>query len=360
MNQPNFWHESQEDNYIQLIEYDGNYIKRAPKDILQSLKVAKTCVKLNPKTLRYFDKNIRDNDELFDQCFQNKKRFLKSFKYFSPRLRNNKKIILEIIAENLMIYRVINEEMRSDKEIIWKMFQNPELLYAYPNYKKIPNVIRKDKKFLMKLMSTTNYVPHLLPYEFWCDKEVMMETLKYFGSHMKTLPEKLKNDIDLATIVITYAPWEYSVIGDVLKNDYLVVLSMLKKQPEIYPYISEEFKNEETTDIYINAPLLYTSIKGVPYKFISKFIFKQLETFENSTEKKTLKYKLANGINDYLTTKFYLYDQLYFENSWRDEIYPLDKVNQADSYDIMFLLKIHGMHSFDKLETIKDINFSFA
>ena len=392
--QPNFWHKSEEDNWIQLLNCDGNYIKRAPEEIRNSLKVAKYLLQYHPKTLKYFNENIKDSDELFNQSLkENEKNFLKSFKYFSPRLKNNKKIILKFINQNSLIYRVIDRKMRSDKEIILKMFKNISLCYKSQEYIPI-EVFENDIEFLIECLKTKRLNHPRMDDLIKKDRKTIIEAVKNYHYFFPLLDEKEKNDFEIVSHAIQASYANYLSVGNDIKNDYELTLKLLKVEPNIYCNINEEFQNETTTlmvfntiendsvefrywiylkeDLLINENLLIDVVNLNPLnleyftdftnKSYSKGIVKHLDWFmktSNNFGNIMRKYqKEYQYVIWFLSRKIYLFQNLYLNS---DDVIPLEKIEPADSFVKKFMLKASRFYSFEsRIRELSNLNVLFV
>jgi hypothetical protein len=179
---------------------------------------------------------------------------------------------LKSIKKNCMMLRYASLELRNDYELVISTthkYNYYPLQYIGDELKKNPHIHELLTNFLLK---TPDIDYKCLSLELKEDKNITLKAVSLQGYLFeRNIPEKLRDDPDIALKAIKYYPQMIQYASERLKNNYEFILDGVKINAEILCYLSDEFKN--------NRKIVLEAVKqnGMIIKIISEELKKDLE-----------------------------------------------------------------------------------
>lgn len=328
--------------YFSTVETDAKEYKYIPKECLDDKYFVFACLEKNPDIYIIAD-NVHSN-EMFEYLKKNNKNSF--LKYASKEKIADKNFCLAAINESSYNYPFLPKEMKEDRALINKIFEN--LYISEDIAKSIPSSVIKDREFMKSLFNKNVNIFVSLKKYFKKDREIMkMIVLK--KSHMfKYADNELKLDKDwVNSILEERKSWgeQYSFNWDKIRNfdfssiftnltqdyflDSVFINKNLKEIIESYKYLNKEIRGTEVLlkNLY-NADDLPIEVKNIA---ISKNFIKSIPIEE-------LKEKMLNVAegNSYLQEKEEIEDS-FKKISIALNYYFLNKNMQKNSSEITVL-----------------------
>ena len=220
----------------------------------------KDIVQLKEDLLNNVFHKLRNNNELQNDklimhyaCKQN----IKSLKYASNILQNDKEFILNIIKECNNAYKLILFNFKLDKDIIisavkrdtctfeyiMNIIKNNEELYSN-NYfcknitelavTKNPmaleyafDIFKNNKNIVLKAIKKNSYVLKFASETLRNDQEVVLSAVYKHGNTLEFASETLRNDKEIVLVAVKHNRYAFTFASDILKYDKDIIYAKL-------------------------------------------------------------------------------------------------------------------------------------
>ena len=294
-----------------------------------------------------FPKELSDDYDFILHCIEIDNG--ESFKLASNRLKNNKNFVLDALEFVNTKYEDLNSNLQKDMDIIKKAQANDFKLFGkkiindkdkiyeifensnnkeFKSYKLIPNRIRSDVNFFLKLLTIKNQSSQQLVCSGRCllwatnkvinNKKIINTALKREPSSLKYLGKKTKEDKKILDYVLKKAGFLPDEIEKKLLKKKSFVLKKIKYDTgHVYEELDNKFKNDKDIAFAAvkinpnkNYQLLPIKFKD-DLKFMTKLInslkmddfqifediYEDLKKFENNRNYKKILIKIKNLIS---------------------------------------------------------------
>jgi len=176
---------------------------------------------------------------------------LKSFKYASSRLKNDKKTLLEL-SNKPFVLEYASNILKDDKEVVLAHTINSHLLrhHRYYDLNNFPfnfasDNLKDDKEFVIELKE----IPHVFEY----------------------VSDRLKKDEEIIREFVMVNPHNFYFISPILKNNKDFVLGF-SNYPDVFEYVSNSLRDDETVAIEFIKSKLITNERDIikQFNYLSK------------------------------------------------------------------------------------------
>lgn len=109
------------DELLKLVEDSHHYLEMSSPVLLDTASIAETVVSQRGDSLKYFSKNIRDNEDIVKKAIEQDPLALC---YASKRIICDEKISLPLIKKNSNVFKLIPQEVRENLNYIEALIQS--------------------------------------------------------------------------------------------------------------------------------------------------------------------------------------------------------------------------------------------
>jgi hypothetical protein len=237
---------------IELVKQDASALQKLESPFRNDVDVILAAINNDRNSFKYASKEAQDNKELV-LAIINGYYYPELLQYLSNRLRNDKELVLLLVAKNASQLEFASDGLKNDKDIFYTA-ANENGYYAL---KFGAEHFRTDKMLVLKAVNTY----HAHAFEF--------------------ASEDLKDDIEVAMKAVSINGHNLKHASDRLKNNFEVVSTAINHTGVAYKYASRELqKNQDLVFLAINNENTY--YEDVPK--LLEFIFKNTNEFINDRE----------------------------------------------------------------------------
>lgn len=256
---------------LNAIKFGYRILENIPLKFLEDKEFVLKTIEYCPLMISVA-KNFQDDEEVINTMLEKIKYDTSYFKYISPRLRDNKDIVLKFInkvsCNNIIEH--ISDRLKLDKDIVIKLIKNKNNVMRYlsnelkdnkelaelaienniDNFQFLSERLRGDKDLALKCLSKwkSYFIYTYLNNKLKNDPvfvNLFIEHAPSYNYHSITLidklPLKFKEDKEILMRIITKRPYEIKLIN--YDRDFLI--EVLKKETDIIQHIKEEYKNDK-------------------------------------------------------------------------------------------------------------------
>lgn len=203
------------------------------------------------KRKRFRSPNIKEN-RTTNKCWENVN-FLKkisgefdypALKHASDSMRDNRKLVLELVKIFGMNLQYASERLRDDEIIVLAAVKRTGCAIQYASER-----LKEDKNFLLDAIG--------------------------YGCNLKFFPEEIRGDIHLAHIAIKRCAFNLKYVSSELQDTKDIVLTAIKRIYYTIKYASERLKLDKDIArfILLKSPKCY--ISEMPLSYVNRQIFLQ-------------------------------------------------------------------------------------
>lgn len=204
------------DVVLTAIKY-GGLLQHASEELRNDRDVVMLAIKYNSADVMvYMSANLRDDKDIIFALMDSFYYMSALLQYASPRLRNDKSVVMTSVITNPKNFRDASDMMRADKDIVIRVL-------SWRGMSELPFV-------------------HSDAYS---DKEIVLEIVRRQPTALKKASAELRNDRD---IVMTAVMLDASVIcyaSDILLNDKDFVSNVVKLDGSMIRYASDNLRNDK-------------------------------------------------------------------------------------------------------------------
>ena len=139
---------------------------------------------------------MMDDNEFVSKILKKNGRYLK---FASERLRGDKKIVLEAVAQSVDSLEFASDKLKGDKEFAEKALEKETRGLCY-----LSEELRSDRKFVETYISRRSQAVHCLSAKLLDDKAVMEVALKNNPEYYRYASQRVQNDPDILPIIRKY------------------------------------------------------------------------------------------------------------------------------------------------------------
>ena len=166
-------------------------------------------------------------------------------------LRNDKKIILEVVKLNGQALYYVSEELKNDKEIVLEAVKQNEKTFIHASKK-----LKNDREIVLEAVKRNGYMLSHASDQLKNNKEIVMEAIKQNGCALNDASQELKNNKEIVIKAIQQNGHAICCASDKLKNDKEIVLEAVKQNGSSLIHASNELKNDK--EIVLEAVKQYS------------------------------------------------------------------------------------------------------
>lgn len=261
---------SDRDIVFEAIKHDGNSLRFAADNLISDYEIVKAAVE-NNCWLKYVAKDLRGNREIVLAAVTKSKGsiahadpilyddyeiVLKSIlpmdyieydpeldflKFASPKLKRNKKFILDAVSIHPLVGRTIDPMWKSDPDVVLAVMK--QHLYALDYINKNHWKWDVNRHVIGALKQNIHILDCAETNELKCNKKFILEALAVDDDVLRYASEDLRSDPEIihAAIKENRAPLKYAT--DKLLSNYTFMIGIIKQYYDGVEYIGENLRS---------------------------------------------------------------------------------------------------------------------
>jgi hypothetical protein len=222
----------------EIVRLDGLYIQYAADQLKRDRTLALLAATNNGMALKFFAPELIDDKEIVTACIAQSG---DSFTYASNRLKEDFELIL-IACDNGASCSFLKGSLKTKENYI--KFYKGGILWQWPDE------ILADREVITNAIKI--YGPSILyaPFEFRNDIELVKIAIENYSDVIDFLNDKrmkgfgYENNLELMRSLMKKRGKEYLKLPANLKEDKFIVINAFTQNHEVFPYLSDTFKND--------------------------------------------------------------------------------------------------------------------
>ena len=202
-------------------------------------------VKINGCILEYVSKKFRCNREIVFEAVKNDSYALQ---FASKKLKGNREIVLIAIEKKVCVFKYVSNKLKSDKEIVLKVVKKEGMYLTYASKK-----LQDDEDVVLNAVKNDGNALEIASDRLKKNKKIVLKAIKQDKNYLLYLiNNELNDDQKFISNAVKYNYKNFVDASDRLKKNKKFILYLLKINPRIIQYISEELQIEILLEIDIN------------------------------------------------------------------------------------------------------------
>ena len=224
------------------------------------------------------DSSLKNDDQIIKTSLFSKYGKYKSLQYIPKEYKINKNFFLYVCNLEGTNIRYASNELKNDIELV-----NIALNNNIHSFQFISQELKNNQKIIENCINILDIKEKQVPILEYItsdnikdNKDIILKLMKYNGSELQYVSDRLRNDIDVVSAAIIndpYFAYFHGNINESLYYDRRIILLTLN-QPFHYSDIEdyEEFLNNSSNNILDDDEIVLAAIKksGRNYKYISE------------------------------------------------------------------------------------------
>ena len=224
--------------FLEIVQLDGLYIQYAADQLKEDRALALLASTNNGMALKFFAPELIDDKEIVAACIAQSG---DSFTYASNRLKEDLELIL-IACENGADCSFLEGSLKSKENYL--KFYKGGILWQWPHE------ILADREVITNAIKIDGISILYAPFEFRNDIELVKMAIENYSNVIEFLDDKrmkgfgYENNLELMRSLMKKRGKEYLKLPANLKEDKTIVINAITQNHEVFPYLSDTFKND--------------------------------------------------------------------------------------------------------------------
>lgn len=258
--------------------YPINFNMRLNNHLIKDKSYALMMVNHCGVLYNLIDSSLKNDDQIIKTALLSKYGKYKSLQYIPEEYKINKKFFSYVCNLEGTNIRYASNELKNDMELV-----NIALNDNIYSFQFISQELKNNEKIIEKCINIIDikkkHVP-ILEYvtsdNIKDNKDIILKLMKYNGSELQYVSDRLRNDIDVVSTAIINSPFGAYFYGNINESLYYdkKILLLTLNQPFHYSDIEdyEEFLNDSSNNILDDDEIVLAAINksGRNYKYISE------------------------------------------------------------------------------------------
>lgn len=190
------------DLILAAIKNNGSMLGKAGKEYKSDKEIVLSAIESNTKAVNFMDEKFFNDPEVMLSAFKKSSQPLahekdynhydldfKMFPQLSDNLKNDKNFICQVLKINNLLFQVIPEELKKDRDVIIAAVKSElKSQFVYNENEEIEEDRYKQQDYYV--------LEHVLP-QFQNDKEIVLHAVKINSNALKFASENLQQDADV-------------------------------------------------------------------------------------------------------------------------------------------------------------------
>jgi hypothetical protein len=142
----------------------------------------------------------------------------KQFPYVSDELRDNEKIVLDVIKEFPYLFRYASDRLRQDKDTVWTAIKTHGAVFQT-----IADEFKENRDIVLTAVKTYGMALQYVLPKFKADYEIVLNAIKQNGYALIHASDKFQNDRDMALIAVQTSGDALEILLPKFRSDYEIV-----------------------------------------------------------------------------------------------------------------------------------------
>jgi len=173
-----------------------------PDELLDNKDFAVDILSKDPNNLKFFSERLRSDKKIIAKVISGNNSYL--LEYASDALRNDKAFIKELLLKDPTALNYISDELKGDKDLVLPVLKGHPELYsaASPKVQNDPEVLPLIRTFI--LAGGRGYL-NTLPEKLRSDREVVMKVVDGNCSFLESASMELRDDEEVVNKAIAHS-----------------------------------------------------------------------------------------------------------------------------------------------------------
>ncbi len=234
---------------IKLIHTNPEVFVYLREDLKKDKEIVTEAIMTNVRTFEYISKELKEDEKFIMELLSKRPSLISEL---PDKYRNNRELAKELVTSSSYAFKGLSKELQGDKEIVtlavMKSYGESSLKYASEE-------LKKDKSFIISLVSKKGSILEYVDDEFKKDKDVVTAAViaPYSGCTLQYASEELKKDKNFIVSLVSKKGSILEYVDDEFKKDKDVVVSAIANDPYALKYASEEIKSDKEFIISVGA-----------------------------------------------------------------------------------------------------------
>lgn len=187
--------------------------------------------------------------------------------YINDDLKKDKELMFKALQNNIEAYKDLDSNLKEDKEFSKKIYQDKKIMLEGVknlswSLKNASDELKKDRDFILEVVKISGDLLSYASKELKDDREVVLAAVSNGrGTPLRFASERLRDDKEIVLEAVkndSHVLPSLLYASERLKNDKEVVLASVKANSATLKYASEELKNDK--EVFLAA---YNSKKSI-------------------------------------------------------------------------------------------------
>jgi predicted DNA-binding ArsR family transcriptional regulator len=275
---------------LECVEQQGSLLYCASEELKNDQELVSKAIQKDGFSFQYASDELKKDKQFLLSAIKNptSSNALKFVK--SRKLLNDKEFAMTLVKLHGNCLKYFNSDIKSDQEIVLAAVKENQHALRHASEKMIKNNIQFIKKAMKEVKSHSNLSKQLelncgdsiyknCSNELKQDRELCILAVNENGSNLKHAPDELKNDKEIVMIAVSKSGLALDYASEELKDDEDVIHQAIKKNPSSIFSASSRLQNDKSIllDCIRKDPTLIKLInrelvKEDPIYFIEAFL----------------------------------------------------------------------------------------
>jgi hypothetical protein len=237
-------------------------IKYVDKSLLNDKEIVLLGLKNNGMFLQYVDEKLKNDKDVVREAFRER---TNSLQYASDALKNDKEYMLELAKINHYAYDYIGDSLKKNKELamiglVWNKDRLKDMNMIFRDDPKIilaaikqnikylqdaSNRLRSDKEFVFGIINHNAEAIKYTTQEFKNNKKIMLEAIKKNPDSYRWIDENLKEDLDICLATVKNRGYLLSYLSKKCRQNKKIVKVAVTNDPNALMYADKILRNDK-------------------------------------------------------------------------------------------------------------------
>lgn len=248
---------------LRFINYDGKFFYYASERLKADKDVAMEAFKKSFRNYMYFSEKLRTDRNITINAVKNSGLLLK---YASASLRDDEFMVKLAVASHPKSFLYASKRLKNDKGFALKLMETAPLVFcSMPEYFRHEELLsqhaisldplnlacanpifHKNREMVLNAAQKNGFILKYLTVDYFDDKEIVLKALKStvrLPQIIRFISERLRNDYDIALVIITRDPTKIYLISRMLRHNKKFMTEAVKINPAIYNVENELYQD---------------------------------------------------------------------------------------------------------------------
>lgn len=226
-----------------LVRINGLLLKYASLEIKENNEVVDISIKQNAEAVEFAADKYKENKEFIKNLLHTNQSL---FRYASETLRQDKEYVLDLLKQDYnsigTLFKYVDDKLKEDREVVTSAVykKGGNLRFVAPQY-------QDDEDIVSIAINSSGYAIRHASQRLKDNRKIgMLAATMSYGSSIEDLSERLRDDKELILQALVHNDYAFVCASERLREDKDVVEFAMKKNPKLFKYVGNNYKNDLT------------------------------------------------------------------------------------------------------------------